>query len=100
MASTRCHNALGLATRAPALVEQMRAGRIDGFRATLVHGELDEAPAEVEAAIVDELVARAERRGQWDETAGPLTSRARALLARRAPPSSPSRRPPSESGAG
>lgn len=85
VASTRCHNALGLATRAPALVEQMRAGRLDGFRATLVHGELDEAPAEVEAAIVDELVARAERRGQWDETAGPLTSRARALLARRAP---------------
>lgn len=85
VAYTRCHNALGLATRAPALVEQMRAGCLDGFRATLVHGELDEAPAEVEAAIVDELVVRAERRGQWDETAGPLTSRARALLARRAP---------------
>ena len=85
VAQSRVVTAVDLEERAPLLVAEMRAGRLEGFRAGLLHRELSDAPAPVEDEIVMRLVARADRLGGWSETAGPLVRRARSLLARLAP---------------
>ena len=85
VAQSRVVTAVDLEERAPLLVAEMRAGRLEAFRAGLLHRELSDAPAPVEDEIVMRLVARADRLGGWSETAGPLVRRARSLLARLAP---------------
>lgn len=85
VATRRVVTAVELADRAPALLEEMRAGRLDGFRAGLVHAELADAPVHVEEQVVACLVDRADRAGAWTESAGPLTRRVRALLTKMAP---------------
>ena len=85
VAASRVVTAVELAQRAPLLVDQMRAGRLEAFRAGLLHQELSDAPAPVEDEIVMRMVARADRVGGWSETAGPLLRRTRSLLARLAP---------------
>jgi len=85
VATRRCTDAAGLADQAPALVEQMRAGRLDGYRACLLHAELADAPPHIEDEIIARLLDRADRTGGWRESAGPLLRRARALLAKLAP---------------
>ena len=85
VAQSRVVTAVDLEQRAPLLVAEMREGRLEAFRAGLLHRELSDAPAPVEDEIVMRLVARADRLGGWSETAGPLVRRARSLLARLAP---------------
>ena len=81
-AGHRLGEALSLLTRTPDLVAEMAAGRLDGFRAGVVSGELDDAPVATAAAVVAELIARAEKAGGWLQTAGPLKRSTTAILAR------------------
>lgn len=81
VAKGRLHSAVGLAQRAPALVEEMRSGELDGYRASMVHAELDGSSPEVEAAVVARLIGRARKVGGWLESVGPLRTRARTTLA-------------------
>ncbi len=81
VAAARMTSALAQLTRTPALVAEQAAGRLDGHRARVVSDELIDAPPAVAAAVVDELLARAERAGGWVETAGPLRRRTAAVLA-------------------
>ncbi|MFN8046645.1 MAG: hypothetical protein U0Q08_11460, partial [Dermatophilaceae bacterium] len=78
----RLSRAVSLVTRTPQLLEEMAAGRLDGFRARVVAEELDDAPAAVAATVVAELAARAEQVGGWRESAGPLRRRAASTLTR------------------
>lgn len=81
-AGHRLGEALSLLTRTPDLAAEMAAGRLDGFRAGVVSGELDDAPVATAAAVVAELIARAEKAGGWLQTAGPLKRSTTAILAR------------------
>ena len=47
VAASRVVTAVELALRAPLLVDQMRAGRLEAFRAGLLQQELSDAPAPV-----------------------------------------------------
>lgn len=78
----RMSTALAMLTRTPALVAEMAAGRLDGFRARVVSDELDDAPAETAAVVVSDLIARAEAAGGWVQSAGPLRRRVATTLAR------------------
>lgn len=51
VAKGRLHSAVGLAQRAPALVEEMRSGELDGYRASMVHAELDGSSPEVALGV-------------------------------------------------
>ncbi|MFN8046795.1 MAG: DUF222 domain-containing protein, partial [Dermatophilaceae bacterium] len=82
VAASRLSRAVSLVTRTPQLLEEMAAGRLDGFRARVIAEELDDAPAAVAATVVAELVARAEQVGGWRESAGPLRRRAASTLTR------------------
>ncbi|GAA4401503.1 hypothetical protein GCM10023168_11170 [Fodinibacter luteus] len=62
------------------LHEAMRAGRLDGYRAGVVADELDLAPPQVAAAVVEALQEYFER-----ETGGDLRRRVRQVLARICP---------------
>ncbi|MBK8729149.1 MAG: DUF222 domain-containing protein [Tetrasphaera sp.] len=85
VATGRLHTAVGLVQRAPALVAEMAAGRLDGYRASMVHADLADAPAAVEAAVVARLVGHARKVGGWVEPVGPLRRRTRTIVARCAP---------------
>jgi len=82
VAASRLSRAVSLVTRTPQLLEEMAAGRLDGFRARVVAEELDDAPAAVAATVVAELIARAEQVGGWRESAGPLRRRTASTLTR------------------
>jgi len=68
--------------RTPLLMEEMAAGRLDRFRASIVADELVDASTEVAHEVVELLVARFTRLGGWVETAGPLRRRTAAVLER------------------
>ena len=85
VATGRLHTAVGLVQRAPALVAEMAAGRLDGYRASMVHADLADAPAAVEEAVVARLVGHARKVGGWVEPVGPLRRRTRTIVARCAP---------------
>ncbi len=68
--------------RTPLLMEEMAAGRLDRFRASIVADELVDASTEVADEVVELLVARFTRLGGWVETAGPLRRRTAAVLER------------------
>jgi hypothetical protein len=85
VATGRLHTAVGLVHRAPALVAEMAAGRLDGYRASMVHADLADAPAAVEEAVVARLVGHARKVGAWVEPVGPLRRRTRTIVARCAP---------------
>ena len=82
VAASRLSRAVSLVTRTPQLLEEMAAGRLDGFRARVIAEELDDAPAAVAATVVAELIARAEQVGGWRESAGPLRRRTASTLTR------------------
>ncbi|MFN8097453.1 MAG: DUF222 domain-containing protein [Dermatophilaceae bacterium] len=85
VAENRVVTALELAERAPELVAEMRSGRLDAFRAGLIHQELSDAPGHIEDLIIERLIARADRAGGWRESAGPVLRRTRSVLATLAP---------------
>ena len=60
-------------------------GRLDGYRASMVHADLADAPAAVEEAVVARLVGHARKVGGWVEPVGPLRRRTRTIVARCAP---------------
>lgn len=81
-ATGRVGAAIEQVTTMPALVVAMAEGALDGFRAAVVADELSDAPAEVRAAVLDDLVATGHLVA---ETAGPLRRRTRSALNRLAP---------------
>ena len=85
VAARRVDIAVHQVTVTPQLVDAMGAGDLDLWRATVVTRELVPCPDEVAHEIADRLVARFSEPRGWDETAGPMTSRTRRLVARLAP---------------
>ncbi|MFW5474667.1 hypothetical protein ACOCJ5_15270, partial [Knoellia sp. CPCC 206450] len=103
VAANRVEDAVHQVTVTPRLVDAMGSGALDQFRAHLVTREVRDCDDLTASTIVERLVSRAAEpapwkatedttagepacptRG-WDETAGPLASRARRLVTRHAP---------------
>ncbi|WP_404384197.1 HNH endonuclease [Knoellia locipacati] len=69
----------------PRLVDAVGSGDLDLFRAQIITREVMPCSDEVAREIVDRLLGHAAGPDRWSETAGPLGSRTRRLVARLAP---------------
>jgi hypothetical protein len=84
-AESRVDDAVHQVTVTPQLVKAMAGGELDGWRARVVTSELSACPDQAATKVMDLLLAHVADRGGWDETAGPLRTRVRRLVARVAP---------------
>ncbi|KRE43706.1 HNH endonuclease signature motif containing protein [Knoellia sp. Soil729] len=85
VAQGRVEDAVHQVSVTPRLVDVMGSGELDVFRAHLVTREVMPCSDEIAREIVDRLIEHFRRTGRWSETAGPLASRTRRLVARLAP---------------
>ncbi|NNM44923.1 HNH endonuclease signature motif containing protein [Knoellia koreensis] len=84
-AESRVDDAVHQVTVTPQLVKAMHRGDLDGWRARVVTSELSACPDQAATTVMDLLLAHVADRGGWDETAGPLRTRVRRLVAKVAP---------------
>ncbi|NNM44767.1 HNH endonuclease signature motif containing protein [Knoellia koreensis] len=84
-AESRVDDAVHQVTVTPQLVQAMSRGDLDGWRARVVTSELSACPDQAATTVMDLLLAHVADRGGWDETAGPLRTRVRRLVAKVAP---------------
>jgi hypothetical protein len=82
---SRVDDAVHQVTTTPDLVHAMGTGDLDAWRARVVTGELSACPDEAATTVMDLLLDHVHAKGGWDETAGPLRTRVRRLIARVAP---------------